>query len=44
LKSWALLPRTIVLTLAVVALMTWVVAPQLTRLFRPWLTRRRSKH
>lgn len=37
LKSWSLLPRTALLTLAVVALMTWVVAPQLTRLFRPWL-------
>lgn len=35
--SWWLLPRTAVLTLAVVVLMTWVVAPQLTKLFRPWL-------
>lgn len=42
LKSWGLLPRTIVLTLAVVLLMTWVVAPQLTRLFRPWLVAQRS--
>jgi antibiotic biosynthesis monooxygenase (ABM) superfamily enzyme len=37
LSSWWLLPRTVLLTLAVVLLMTWVVAPQLTRLFRPWL-------
>ena len=41
--SWALLHRTIVLTLAVVALMTWVVAPQLTRLLRPWLFSKRAK-
>lgn len=40
-KSWGLLARTIVLTLAVVALMTWVVAPQLTRLLRPWLFSKR---
>jgi len=37
LKSWHLLPRTVLLTLAVVIVMTWVVAPQLTRLLRPWL-------
>jgi len=37
LKSWYLLPRTVLLTLAVVIVMTWVVAPQLTRLLRPWL-------
>jgi antibiotic biosynthesis monooxygenase (ABM) superfamily enzyme len=37
LKSWTLLTRTILLTLAVVALMTWLVAPQLTKLLRPWL-------
>jgi uncharacterized protein len=41
LKSWTLLSRTALLTLAVVALMTWVVAPQLTKLFRPWLFARR---
>lgn len=40
-KSWGLFPRTVVLTLAVVLLMTWVVAPQLTKLFRPWLFSRR---
>ena len=39
--SWWLLPRTVALTLAVVVLMTWVVAPQLTKLFRPWLFSRR---
>lgn len=44
LASWWLFPRTVVLTLAVVALMTWVVAPQLTRLFRPWLFSRRLTH
>ncbi len=37
LSSWWLLPRTALLTLAVVVLMTWVVAPQITKLFRPWL-------
>lgn len=37
LKSWHLLPQTVLLTLAVVIVMTWVVAPQVTRLFRPWL-------
>lgn len=42
LKSWPLLPRTVLLTLAVVAVMTWVVAPQLTRLLRPWLSSTRS--
>jgi antibiotic biosynthesis monooxygenase (ABM) superfamily enzyme len=42
LKSWGLLPRTVVLTIVVVMVMTWVVAPQLTRFFRPWLLARRS--
>lgn len=42
-RSWSLLPRTVVLTLAVVLLMTWVVAPQLTKLFRPWLFSHRLK-
>ena len=41
LKSWSLLPRTVVLTLAVVVLMTWVVAPQLTSVLKPWLFARR---
>jgi antibiotic biosynthesis monooxygenase (ABM) superfamily enzyme len=36
-QSWWLFPRTVALTLAVVLLMTWVVAPQLTKLLRPWL-------
>ena len=36
-ESWALLPRVVLLTLIVVATMTWVVAPALTRLFKPWL-------
>jgi antibiotic biosynthesis monooxygenase (ABM) superfamily enzyme len=43
LASWWLLPRTVLLTLAVVVVMTWVVAPQLTRLFRPWLVAHRTK-
>jgi antibiotic biosynthesis monooxygenase (ABM) superfamily enzyme len=37
LAPWSLLPRIFVLTMLVVAIMTWGVAPQLTRLFRPWL-------
>ncbi len=37
LAPWSLLPRIMVLTVLVVALMTWFVAPQLTRLFKPWL-------
>lgn len=43
LKSWGLLPRTVVLTIAVVAVMTWLVAPQLTKLLRPWLLSNRAK-
>ncbi len=43
LQSWSLPLRTIILTLAVVVLMTWIVAPQLTRLFRPWLFSPRSQ-
>lgn len=35
--TWWLLPRVILLTLAVVILMTWLVAPALTRVFRSWL-------
>lgn len=41
-RSWSLLPRTVVLTIAVVAIMTWGVAPQLTRLLRPWLLSNRA--
>ncbi|MFM2119836.1 MAG: hypothetical protein RL722_1304 [Pseudomonadota bacterium] len=37
LADWPLVPRTMVVTLLVVLLMTWVVAPRLTRWFRPWL-------
>lgn len=37
LAPWPQLPRLMVLTLLVVGLMTWVVAPQLTRLLKPWL-------
>jgi antibiotic biosynthesis monooxygenase (ABM) superfamily enzyme len=36
--SWWLLPRVALLTMVVVVLMTWLVAPALTRFFRPWLT------
>ena len=43
LSPWSLLPRTVVLTVAVVVLMTWVVAPQLTKVFRPWLLSSRSR-
>lgn len=43
LEDWGLLPRTIVLTAAVVVLMTWAIAPQLTRLLRPWLFSDRAK-
>jgi uncharacterized protein len=42
LRSWTLLSRTVLLTLVVVLVMTWVVAPQLTKIFRPWLFARRS--
>lgn len=42
-KSWALLPRTIVLTVAVVAVMSWIVAPQLTKLLRRWLLPNRQR-
>ena len=37
LNPWPLLPRLMVLTLLVVGLMTWLVAPMLTRLLKPWL-------
>jgi antibiotic biosynthesis monooxygenase (ABM) superfamily enzyme len=32
-----LVPRVMTLTGMVVLIMTWVVAPQLTKLMRPWL-------
>jgi uncharacterized protein len=37
LAPWSLLARIFLLTVLVVAIMTWGVAPQLTRLLRPWL-------
>lgn len=37
LATWTLLTRIMLLTVLVVVLMNWVVAPQLTRLFKPWL-------
>jgi len=37
LAPWSLLARIALLTVLVVVIMTWVVAPQLTRLLRPWL-------
>lgn len=37
LAPWPQLPRLMVLTMLVVGLMTWLVAPQLTRLLKPWL-------
>ena len=37
LAPWPLLPRVMLLTALVVLLMTWLVAPQLTRLLKPWL-------
>lgn len=37
--DWHLVPRTLVVTGLVVLIMTWGVAPQLTRWLRPWLHR-----
>lgn len=37
LAPWPLLPRIFLLTMLVVIIMTWGVAPQLTRLLKPWL-------
>ena len=37
LADWSLLPRVMVITALVVLLMTWLVAPQLTRLLKPFL-------
>lgn len=37
LAPWPLLPRVMLLTALVVLIMTWLVAPQLTRLLKPWL-------
>ena len=35
--DWPLALRTLVLSLTMVAALTWVIMPRLTRLFRPWL-------
>lgn len=37
LAPWHLLPRVMLLTSLVVMIMTWLVAPQLTQLLKPWL-------
>jgi antibiotic biosynthesis monooxygenase (ABM) superfamily enzyme len=37
LAPWPLVPRVMLLTMLVVVIMTWVVAPQLTRWLKPWL-------
>ena len=37
LAPWPLLPHVMLLTSLVVVIMTWLVAPQLTRLLKPWL-------
>lgn len=37
LASWHLVPRVMVITVLVVLIMTWVVAPRLTRWLHPWL-------
>lgn len=37
LAPWPLLGRIMLITVLVVALMTWVVAPTLTQLLKPWL-------
>lgn len=37
LSPWSLLPRVMLITALVVLIMTWLVAPQLTRLLKPWL-------
>ena len=37
LAPWPLLPRVMLLTVLVVVLMTWIVAPRLTAWLKPWL-------
>jgi uncharacterized protein len=37
LAPWPLLPRVMLITGLVVVLMTWLIAPRLTRWLRPWL-------
>ena len=36
-ENWYLVPRVMVITVLVVLIMTWVVAPRLTRWLHPWL-------
>jgi len=36
--TWPLALRTLVLSVTMVAALTWFVMPRLTRVFRPWLT------
>jgi antibiotic biosynthesis monooxygenase (ABM) superfamily enzyme len=38
-ESWPLGVRTLVLSLLMVAALTWVVMPVLTKLFESWLAR-----
>jgi antibiotic biosynthesis monooxygenase (ABM) superfamily enzyme len=38
--SWPLALRTLALSATMVATLTWVVMPRLTRLFQPWLAPR----
>src|SRR5262245_35487592 len=38
-ESWPLEVRTLVLSAVMVAALTWLLMPALTRLFRPWLER-----
>ena len=42
LGQWPLVPRVMTLTGLVVLIMTWIVAPQLTRLMKPWLHAHRA--
>jgi uncharacterized protein len=35
--AWPLIPQALLINALVVALLTWVIMPQLTRLFRSWL-------
>ena len=35
--DWPLAVRTLVLSVTMVAALTWVIMPRLTKLFRPWL-------
>lgn len=44
LAPWPLVPRVMLLTLLVVIIMTWFVAPQLTRWLKPWLHSSHTTH